>query len=310
MNRWYLLIVTLWLSASVLSGCAASQPSASDGKLRVLVTTGQVADAVRNIGGEHVALTALLGPGIDPHTYVATESDIFALQEAQVIFYNGLHLEAQMARVFEEIAASGKITVVSLGDRLDPERLLAWQGGEKAHDPHIWNDVQLWKQAIAAIGSTLAQVDPANAADYAANLNAYTQELDALDSYIHNQVANIPAEKRVLLTAHDAFGYFGRAYGIEVEAVQGISTQAEAGTADIQALAKLIVERQIPAVFVESTISPRTIEAVQAAVQAAGFNVKLGGQLYSDALGEVGSGADTYVTMMRHNIDTFVSAMR
>lgn len=302
----FLVLLTLLLSA------CGSQPAASTegGKLKVVATTGQLGDAVRNIAGETVELTTLLGPGIDPHTYVATEGDLRTFQEADLIFYNGLHLEAQMERVLEQIGQGGRTTVVAVGDTLDPLTLLNWEPSAGfPYDPHVWNDVRLWKQVVEVIRDALIQADPTNSATYSRNTTAYLAELDTLDTYIREQAGRIPVERRVIITAHDAFSYFARAYGFEVEAVQGISTQTEASTADIQALATIVLERQVPAIFVESTISPRTIEAVQAAVRAAGQEVRVGGELYSDALGAPDSPAGTYVGMMRSNIDTLVAAL-
>lgn len=287
---------------------AANEPLAAP--LNVVATTGQLADAISVIAGDNVQLTNLLGPGIDPHTYVATEGDIRTFQEADVIFFNGLRLEAQMDRILEQIGQSGDVTVVGVGDTLDPAALLNWEPeAGLPYDPHIWNDARLWTQAVYTIRDTLTKLDPANASLYEANTSAYATQLEELHTYTLEQVERIPQERRVLVTAHDAFGYYGRAYGLSVEAVQGISTQSEASTADIQALVDVILERQVPAIFIESTISPRTIEAVQQGAEAAGQKVVIGGQLYSDALGEPGSNADTYLSMMRYNINTIVGAL-
>ncbi|MGQ9928090.1 MAG: metal ABC transporter solute-binding protein, Zn/Mn family [Chloroflexaceae bacterium] len=290
------------------AGNAAARPLAEP--LNVVVTTGQIADAVANIAQDKVALTSLLGPGIDPHTYVPTESDVRSLQNADVIFYNGLMLEAQMTRILEQIGQRGNAQVVALGDQLDPLTLLSWDPeAGLPYDPHIWNDVRLWTRVIYTIRDTLIAMDPANAATYEANTTSYAAQLEALHIYTLEQVARIPQERRVLVTAHDAFNYYGRAYGLQVEAIQGISTASEASAADIQTLVNMIISREVPAIFVESTISPRTIEAVQAAVRARGHEVRVGGELFSDALGAAGTPAGTYLGMMRHNIDTIVAAL-
>lgn len=307
----------VWLSilalvAPILSACTGARVVAEEGgrKLRVVATTGQIGDAVRAIAADAVELRVLLGPGIDPHTYVATESDIRAFQRAEAIFYNGLHLEAQLERFLRQLGQRGAATVVAVAETLPADRLLAWEGETgKTYDPHVWHDVQLWRDAVQAIRDALIAADPANAERYNANAAAYVAQLDELDAYIRSQVARIPPERRILVTAHDAFGYFGRAYGFEVEAIQGISTATEASTADIQALTSLVLERNVPAIFVETTIAPRTIEAVRAAVRAAGREVLLGGELYSDALGAPDTPAGTYLGMMRHNIDTIVAAL-
>lgn len=305
-----IIFAGILLMAVVLAGCAGPNAAADDGRLRVVAITGHIGDAVQEIAGETVQLTTLLGPGIDPHTYVATEGDIFTFQSADLILANGLHLEAQLERVLEQIEQRGETTVVAVGDTLDPAGLLNWEPEAGfPYDPHVWNDVQLWQQVVATIRDALITADPENSAVYSANAEAYLAELAELDAYIRAEAARVPAEQRVIVTAHDAFGYFGRAYGFEVEAVQGISTEAEAGTGDIQALVTIVVERQVPAMFIETTISPRTIEAVQAAVQAAGHDVTLGGELFSDALGSAGTPTATYIGMMRHNIDTIVAAL-
>jgi manganese/zinc/iron transport system substrate-binding protein len=309
------LIRSLLLTTALAALMAACGPQAPAGRaegepLKVVSTTGQIGDAVRYIAGESVIHSTLLGPGIDPHTYVATEGDLRTFQEADVIFYNGLHLEAQLERVLEQIGERSTTRVVALGDSLDEGQLLSWQPEAGfPHDPHVWNDVQLWKGVVEAIRDTLVEADAPNAESYTTNAGAYLSQLDELDSYIKAQAESLPAERRVIVTAHDAFNYFGRAYGFEVEAVQGISTAAEASTADIQALAAIVLERGVPAIFVESTISPRTIEAVQAAVRAAGEEVQVGGQLYSDALGAADGPAGSYIGMMRSNIDTIVAAL-
>lgn len=302
-------LVGILIMSLLLAACSAGAQPADDGRIKVVATTGQIGDAVRNIAGERVALTTLLGPGIDPHTYAATEGDLFTFQEADVIFYNGLHLEAQLERVLEQIGESGTI-VAAVGERIPEERLLSWEPESGfPHDPHVWNDVQLWRYVVEAVRDTLIQADPDGSAEYGRNADAYLAELDALHAYIGEQAATLPAERRVIVTAHDAFSYFGRAYGFQVEAVQGISTEAEAGTADIRALAEIVLQREVPAIFVESTISPRTVEAVQAAVRAAGRELTVGGELYSDALGAADGDAGTYIGMMRHNIDTVVAAL-
>jgi manganese/zinc/iron transport system substrate-binding protein len=305
-----IIFAGILLIVVVLSGCAGPNAAADDGRLKVVAITGHIGDAVQEIAGDTVQLTTLLGPGIDPHTYVATEGDIFTFQSADLILANGLHLEAQLERVLDQIGQRSNTTVVAVGDTLDPAGLLNWEPEAGfPYDPHVWNDVQLWQQVVEAIRDALIAADPTNSAVYSANAATYLAELAELDAYIRTEAARIPEEQRVIVTAHDAFGYFGRAYGFEVEAVQGISTQAEASTADIQALVSIVVERQVPAIFIETTISPRTIEAVQAAVRSAGHDVALGGSLYSDALGSAGSPTATYIGMMRHNIDTIVAAL-
>jgi manganese/zinc/iron transport system substrate-binding protein len=198
---------------------------------------------------------------------------------------------------------------VAVADAIDPARLLTPPEFEGAYDPHVWMDVSLWRMAVERVGEELARLDPEHAAEYTARADAYSVRLDELDRTIREQIERIRPEGRVLVTAHDAFNYFGRAYGFEVRGLQGISTVAEAGTADVQDLARFVAERRIPALFIETSVSARSIEAVLAAVQARGFDVRLGGNLYSDALGGPGSGAETYAGMIRHNVDTIVNAL-
>lgn len=229
------------------------------------------------------------------------------MMEADVIFYNGLHLEAKMADVLEQM--QGSIRTVAVTDAIDRNLLIAPPQFEGAYDPHVWFDVTLWMKAVEKVRDTLVEMDPASADTYDANAQRYLEELAQLDAYVRAQAERVPAEQRVLVTAHDAFHYFGRAYGFEVRGLQGISTATEAGTADVQALADFIAERRIPAIFVESSVPQRNLEAVQEAVRARGFEVKIGGQLYSDAMGDPGTPEGTYVGMVRHNIDTIVTAL-
>ncbi|MEZ4719466.1 MAG: zinc ABC transporter substrate-binding protein, partial [Caldilineaceae bacterium] len=247
------------------------------------------------------------GPGVDPHLYVASESDVESLQNADVIIYNGLFLEAQMTEVFE--ALGERKTVLAAGEQIDPARLLPWADYADEYDPHIWFDVTLWMEVVRAVRDTLSTVDAANAADYAANADALLQELDELHVYVQSQAARVPDEQRVLVTAHDAFHYFGRTYGFDVRGLQGISTASEAGTADVQRLADFIVEHEIPAIFIESSVPIRNVEALQAAVAAKGHQVEIGGELFSDAMGDPGTPEGTYVGMVRHNVDTIVAAL-
>ena len=292
--------------AAVPLGCAGEIAPAG-GALPVVATTGMVADVVRNVGGEHVQVTALMGPGVDPHLYKASEGDVRRLWRARLIFYNGLHLEARMGDVLEHM--NERVPTVAVTENVDRSRLLAPQNYQAAYDPHLWFDVRFWITATESVRDALIRSDPAHAEHYLANAEAYRAELTALDEYVRRRAAEVPPGRRVLITAHDAFAYFGRAYGFEVRGLQGISTASEAGTADVQRLADLIARRRIPAVFVESSVPRRTIEAVQAAVRARGFDVRIGGQLFSDAMGAPGTPEGTYIGMVRHNIDTIVDAL-
>jgi manganese/zinc/iron transport system substrate-binding protein len=289
-------------------GNAASDVPLAERTINVVTTTGMIADIVRNIGGDRVHVTALMGPGVDPHLYKASEGDVRLLQEADLIFYNGLHLEAQMGEVFERLNEFGRKTV-PVTDKIDRSFLQSPPQFAGNYDPHVWFDVTLWMKAAEQVQETFLEVDPGSATTYEANAESYLAELEELHQYVLDRANTVPAEQRILVTAHDAFNYFGRAYGFEVRGLQGISTEAQAGTADVQALADFIVEKQIPAVFVESSVPQRNVEAVQAAVQAQGFAVEIGGSLFSDAMGTEGTPEGTYVGMVRHNIDTIVEAL-
>jgi manganese/zinc/iron transport system substrate-binding protein len=292
----------------VLFGACAGEPARAPGEpLRVVATTGMIADAAREIGGERVEVVGLMGPGVDPHLYKASEGDVRRLFRADVILFHGLHLEARMADVLEHMG--GRVLTVPVARAVDESLLMPSADYAGSYDPHIWFDVRLWMEATRAVRDALAQADPEHAGEYAERAERYRWELEALDGYVREQAMRVPEHLRVMITAHDAFGYFGRAYGFEVRGLQGLSTTAEAGTADVQGLASFIVERRVPAVFVESSIPTRTIEAVQAAVRARGHRVQIGGELYSDALGDAGTPAGRYTGMVRHNIDTIVGAL-
>lgn len=302
----------LLLLVSVLFSACSTPPGSdlpiAERPINVVTTTGMIADIVVNVGGERVDVQSLMGPGVDPHLYKASEGDVRRLQEADVIFYNGLHLEAQMGEVLERMNDFGIRTVV-VTERIDPSLLQSPPEFAGNYDPHVWFDVTLWMQAVEQVRDTLIEMDPSSRSVYEANAAAFLDELQDLHQYVLDQASLIPSEQRILITAHDAFNYFGRAYGFEVRGLQGISTEAQAGTADVQALAGFIVERQIPAIFVESSVPQRNVEAVQAAVQARGFDVKIGGSLFSDAMGTAGTPEGTYTGMVRHNIDTIVEAL-
>jgi manganese/zinc/iron transport system substrate-binding protein len=274
--------------------------------IRVVTTVGMIADAVEHVGGDRVEVEGLMGPGIDPHLYKASEGDVRRLERADVIFYGGLHLEAKMADVLERIGERRLTRAVT--DGIPRSRLISVGNGQ--YDPHVWFDVDLWKGAVREIRDTLVAADPAHAAGYRKRAAAYLDELTALDVEVRRKSATVPPAARVIVTAHDAFGYFGRRYGFEVVGLQGISTASEAGAKDVQRLADLIATRRIPAIFVESSVSPRTIEAVKEAVRARGFDVEIGGSLFSDAMGSAGTPEGTYVGMVRHNADTITKALR
>jgi ABC-type metal ion transport system, periplasmic component/surface adhesin len=312
MTRRCLFLSIALIGAALLAGCPAGSPSArsgADGKLRVAVTTGMIADIAKNVGGDRVEVTALMGPGTDPHYYKATAGDIRTLTGADLIFYNGLELEGRMTETLEKLREGGRKTV-AVAEGIPVEKLRQPREFQGRYDPHVWFDAKLWQYPVRAAAKALAEQDPAGAAAYERNAATYLAELEKLDAYARAEIAKIPEPQRILITAHDAFGYFGRAYGIEVRGLQGTSTTAEAGARDVQDLAKLIAERKIKAIFVESSVPPATIEAVQKAVAARGWNVQIGGQLFSDAMGAEGKPEGTYAGMFRHNVDTIVGALK
>lgn len=300
------------LGLVLLSACGRiperTLPDVSDRTIHVVATTGMVGDIVKNVGGDRVEVTTLMGPGVDPHLYKASEGDVQRLDRADIVFYSGLHLEAKLGEVFEKMGES--IVTVPVTDGIPRDRLHVVGSGAGMYDPHVWFDVALWSEAVETVRQTLVEVDPAHAADYDARAAAYRAQLAELDAYVRAEATSIPADKRVLITAHDAFGYFADAYGFEVRGLQGVSTATEAGAGDVQSLAEFIVQRQIPAIFVESSVSPRTVRALEEAVQARGFDVQIGGSLFSDAMGDPDTPEGTYIGMVRHNIDTITHALR
>lgn len=298
----------------VLSACsprAGAQNGSADrrvGPLVVTTTTGMIADATRNVGGGHVEVTALMGPGVDPHLYKATQGDLEKLSEADLILYNGLHLEGKMADVLVKMART--VNTVQVTESI-PENLLrqpAEFGGQ--YDPHVWFDVSLWIRVVERIRDALSEADPVHRADYERNAAEYLVKLRDLDGYARERIASIPKQSRVLITAHDAFGYFGEAYDIEVMGLQGISTSAEYGAQDLARLVDVIVDRRIKAVFIETSISPKSIEALVRGVEGRGGTVAIGGQLYSDAMGDEGTPEGTYIGMVRHNVETITGALQ
>ena len=303
-------LIALW-TLTLLTGIGCDgkrQPdAATTGKLTVVTTIGMITDIVRNVGGTHVEVTGLMGPGVDPHLYKATAGDVARLTSAKLIFYNGLHLESKMGEILAKM--TGNTKTIAVTDDVDKAHLLTPPEFEGQYDPHLWFDVTLWMKAVEKVRNTLTEIDPGHQADYEANAERYLAELAELHQYVKTQAEKVPSEQRVLVTAHDAFNYFGKAYGFEVRGLQGISTATEAGIADVQELATFIAERRIPAIFVESSVSSRSIEAVKAAVNSKGFNVKIGGQLFSDAMGTDGTPEGTYIGMVRHNIDTITAAL-
>lgn len=275
--------------------------------IRVVATTGLVADLVREIAGPHVEVTELMGPRIDPHLYKPTPQDVSKLAAADMVFYSGLHLEGKMGEYLDRIAETRP--VVPVAEYIDVDRLL--ESSETTYDPHIWFDAQLWADAGLVVGVAFSQFDPAHADDYTTRATVYHDELMELDGTIREQLAAIPKDRRVLVTAHDAFQYFGRAYDVEVRGIQGVSTESEAGLHEIESLVQFLVERKIPAVFVETSVNDSRVRSLIDGAQAQGHAVKIAEpELYSDALGEADTPAGTYRGMMKENVATITAALQ
>ncbi len=309
--KYLVYIITIFMV--VLEGCRlADQPvkyyrSPDQATIRVVTTTNIIADVVRHIGGREVTVISLMGPGVDPHLYKAREGDIRRMSEANIIFYNGLHLEGKMVDILQGMNRFTR--TVAVAEAVPDSLLIFPEQFEGNPDPHVWFDVQLWRHAVIRIARELQDYDTLHQAYYEHTLQQYLDRLDSLDHYIRQRASELPAERRIIITAHDAFNYFGRAYDFQIYGLQGISTASEAGARDVRKLADLIVQHRIPAIFVETSVSPRNIEALKAAVQARGFAVAIGGTLYSDSLGDPGTPEGTYIGMLRHNIDTIVSSL-
>lgn len=302
-------VLALAVVAGILIGCGgAPVDDEASGPLRVVATTSIVGDLVRAIGGDAIQLQTMMGAGVDPHLYKPSAGDVRAMASAQVVVYNGLHLEGKMTEVLTEMGTRG-VETVAVAECIDPNALLPVEGYDTLHDPHIWFDVRLWAQAADCLREALVRIDPDHAEDYEIRGRALVTDLERLDDWVREEVERLPQERRVLVTAHDAFSYFGRAYGLEVRGLLGVSTAAEAGTADVQALAEFIADRGLPAVFVESSVPPRYVEALTEAVAARGGEVTIGGSLYSDALGSPGGPAETYFGTVKANVKTIVGAL-
>lgn len=291
------LFAGLWML--VLCSAEAATP------LRVVCTTGMVADIARNVAGPRAEVVALIGEGVDPHLYKPTRDDVAKMLGADIVFYSGLLLEGRMEETFKKLSAKGK-AVKAVTSALPEDRVFGHEGHP---DPHVWMDPGLWKECIGVVRDTLTGADAEGAADYAANADRYAAELNALDAYVKQAIASIPEEQRVLITAHDAFHYLGRATGLQVLGVQGISTESEAGVADINRLVDEVVRRKIPAIFVESSVPDKNVRAVIEGAASRGCEVAKGGELFSDAMGPTGSYEGTYIGMLDHNATTIARAL-
>ncbi len=275
--------------------------------LKVVATTGMIADAARQVGGEQVDVKGLMGPGVDPHAYRQTRTDIVAMTRADLVLWHGLYLEAQMEGFFDDLGR--KRTVVAVADGIDTSKLRAHDDYADKFDPHVWMSPVLWRDVVIEVQEALTEARPEAADKFAANAQVFLAEIDLLAAYGKQVLAAVPENNRVLVTAHDAFGYFGDEYGYEVLGIQGISTQSEAGLNRIGELVETLVERQLNAVFVESSVSDRSMRALIEGASAEGHKVGVGGELYSDAMGEPGTYEGTYIGMLDHNITVIAGAL-
>lgn len=295
------LVVLAWTGVSAQGSGLDREP------IRVLATTGMIAEAASAIGGDRVRVTALMGPGVDPHLYRPTREDARAIVRADVILKNGFMLEGRMGESFERAARAGR-RVVAVAEGVPAEALLLEDDGA-ATDPHVWMSPRVWVHAVERVAAVLIEAEPGSREVFEANAAAYIHRLRALDAYAGEVLATIPEGRRVLVTAHDAFGYLGAAYGLEVVGIQGLSTESEAGVRRIERMVSLIVDREVPAVFIETTVTDRNVRALVAGVARRGRTLAIGGELYSDALGEPGSAGETYLGMIVHNVETIARGL-
>src|SRR5690554_2007599 len=305
LKRKHIMLILLM----IMMGCKDGKKKEDNGKLKVVTTTSMLTDLVQQIGGEAIQVQGLMGSGVDPHLYKASEGDVNKLYTADIVFYSGLHLEGKLVDIFEKMERQHKKTV-ALAEILDKDDLLSSEYFASSYDPHIWFNVQFWKKIAQYATEKLQEADPENADLFAANSKRYLQELDAMENEIRETIGTLPKEKRILVTAHDAFSYFGEAYGFQVLGLQGISTATEAGVQDVQRLSEFIIKNKVKSIFIETSVPRRTIEALQASVASKGHAISIGGSLYSDALGTKGTEEGTYIGMFKHNVNTIVGALK
>ena len=299
------LYITLTFISLLMVSCKKKDENKTN-TLTITTTTGMLADAVKNIVQDKATVISLMGPGVDPHLYKATQGDLKRLTEADIVFYNGLHLEGKMAEVLEKMKRNRTVIAVAENIPVDSLRLTE----EGVADPHVWFDVLLWKNVVETISNQIQKSDSLNATFYKTQTEIYLSKLDSLHAFVKKEIESIPPTQRILITAHDAFGYFGDAYGIEVHGLQGISTVSEFGLNDVKSLTDFIITHKIKAIFVESSVSDKSMQAVLQGCQAKGWPVVIGGNLFSDAMGENGTPEGTYIGMVKHNTNTIVKSLR
>lgn len=296
----YILLISL-----TLFNCKNEKKA--NGKLNIVTTTSMITDLVKNIGGDVINLKGLMGSGVDPHLYKASEGDVSKLTNADIIFYNGLHLEGKLVEVFEKM--KNKKTI-AIADALDKNTLIGSEYFASNYDPHVWFNIDYWKQATLFVTKTLSEAIPEQSDTFETNGANYLKQLETLKATLISTIETLPKEQRILVTAHDAFNYFGKFFNFEVVGLQGLSTATEAGVQDVQKLSAFIIEKNVKSIFIESSVPKRTIEALQAAVNSKGHNVTIGGSLYSDALGNAGTIEGTYIGMFEYNVNTIVNALK
>jgi len=309
--RRFALVSTLAgaLMAVMTGAAGAVAPASAQAakKLDIVATTGMIADAVRQVGGERVNVTALMGAGVDPHTYRQTRSDISAMTKADAVFWHGLYLEAQLEKFFQDLTR--RKTVIALAERLPTSDLLGNEDYAGRYDPHIWMNPRLWKHVVEGARDELIKLDPQGEAAFRANAEKHLAEIDALAAYADKALASVGQDTRILITAHDAFNYFGKAYGYQVMGIQGISTESEAGLKQVETIVNVIVEKKVGAIFVESSVSDRNVKALIEGAAAKGHKVVIGGELFSDAMGVPGTYEGTYIGMIDHNVTVITRAL-
>ena len=293
-----LLVLTIAIPTTIVAG----------ERLRIITTTGMITDIVSQVAGQRAEVVGLIGAGVDPHLYKPTRSDIATLTSGEIVFYNGLLLEGKMTDALIRVATAGK-KVFPVSELLAEEDLLEPEQFKGLYDPHVWMDPVSWAKAVVVVRDKLSEYDPEGSAEYAKNAESYLKELEKLNDYAKKVLGSIPKDSRVLVTAHDAFNYLGKRYGIEVMGIQGLSTESEAGVKDIERIIGVLVTRKVPAVFVESTVSKRNIQALVEGAQAQGHQVRIGGELFSDAMGTSGTYEGTYIGMIDHNVTTIARAL-
>lgn len=304
------------LALAALVGCGEAS-SASPARAaspqtypyKVTTTVGMITDIVRQVAGDKAQVNGIIGEGIDPHLYKPTRSDVLALQNADVVFYNGLKLEGKMTDMLESLSGQGKPTFAVTDLVLKQPDYVMNKPGQEHYDPHVWMDPKAWAFAVQSVADSLSSYDPTNRDTYQQNAKAYQEKLKQLDAYTGKVLGSIPADHRVLVTAHDAFNYLGRAYDIQVRGIQGISTESEAGVRDIESLVSFLAENHIPAVFVETSVSDKNVRALLEGVRSKGHQVIIGGSLFSDAMGQAGTYEGTYIGMIDHNVTIISRAL-